>query len=190
MPSLAAQRSVFAVCLGLLLLSMTPNSATATLADALTMDELVQRADRIALIRVVSQATEYDSRGRIVTRVRVRVEEGLLAAAAGDELDVVSLGGIIGDLGMQIAGEPTFEDGERALIFVKHVNGVYRPIGMSQGVFPVSDGDIPRVEPGGSGLSLVRPGNNGQLAPAGAALRGPRSLTHVIERVRALIAER
>lgn len=169
---------------------MTPGSAKATLADALTMGELVQRADRIALVRVLSQATEYDSRGRIVTRVRVRVEEGLLAANAGDELDVVSLGGIIGDLGMQIAGEPSFEDGERALVFVRHINGIYRPIGMSQGVFPVTDGDTPRVEPGGSGLSLVRPGTNGELAPAGAALRGPRSLAHVMERVRALIAER
>lgn len=169
---------------------MAPKAAEATLADALTLDELVEQSDRIALVRVVSQVAEYDSRSRIVTRVRVRVEEGLLAANTGDELDVVSLGGIIGDLGMQIAGEPTFQDGQRALIFVRHVNGIYRPIGMSQGVFPVSGEDTPRVEPGGSGLSLVRPGDSGQLTPAGAALRGPRSLEHVIARVRALIAER
>lgn len=122
--------------------------------------------------------------------MRVRVEQGLLAASDGEELDVIALGGIIGDLGMQIAGEPTFEDGKRALIFVRHVNGIYRPIGMSQGVFPVSDEEIPRVEPGGSGLSLVRPDSQGQLTPAGAALRGTRSLDSVIERVRALVSER
>lgn len=185
-----SRRGAFGLCLGVVLLLGTASSAEATLAEALTLGELVQRADRIALVQVISQSTEYDSRGRIVTRVRMRVEEGLLAADAGDELDVISLGGIIGDLGMQIAGEPSFEDGERALVFVRHVNGAYRPIGMSQGVFPVSGDDNPRVEPGGSGLSLVRPGGNGQLAPAGAALRGTRTLSHVIERVRALITER
>ena len=160
------------------------------MADALTMSDLVQRADRIALIRVVSQVVEYDSMGRIVTRVRVRVEEGLLAAEVGDEMDIVSLGGIIGDLGMQIAGEPSFDDGQRALVFVRHMNGVYRPIGMSQGVLPVSETDTPRVEPGGAGLSLVRPTQDGRLVPAGAALRGRRSLAHVIEQIRALIDER
>ena len=178
------------LALAALLAAFWGTPAAATMADALSMGELVERADRIALVRVTSQVARYDGRGRIVTDVTVEVERGILAAETGDVFDLVSLGGIVEDIGMRIEGEPQFENGSRVIVFVRHVNGIYRPVGMSQGVLPVLEGEIPTVAPGGSGLTLVEPNTQGRLVPAGAALRGVRSLDGVLDRVQSLVDAR
>lgn len=156
------------------------------------MAELVQEADHAALVEVIGLEPHYDELERIVTDVTVRVVEPLIGPTRpGDTLVVRRLGGVVGDLGLRIEGEPTFVLGERVIVFVEDVSGILRPVGMSQGVFPVErdEHDAEVVRPGGAGLSLVRPGGGSPVA-APAALTLSRPLDEVLAMVRELSAER
>ncbi len=158
--------------------------AHATTMVALDMEGLVQRSDVIAVARVVDQQARWGDEGRILTDVLLEVEQPLQGdVPAGEQFIMVRLGGSIGDLGMRIAGEPAFENGERYLVFGRHWEGFYRPVGMSQGVMRV-DGE--RVLPGGGGLSLVRPNGSPALGP----MWRPRALDAVLRDVRQLVDAR
>lgn len=172
------------LALGALLLTTT---ASASLAVALDLRALVQRSDAVVVARVTAQQSRWDG-GRIVTDVLVEVVETLDGdARPGEQLQVVRFGGSVGDLGMRIEGEPTFEDGRQYLLFLRRWRGLHRPVGMSQGVMPVQEGSgTPMVQPGGAGLSLVT-GPGGR--PAFGALRGPRSLDTLRAQIRALASE-
>lgn len=166
--------------------------AHATIAEALSMAQLVEEADHAALVEVVALDPGYDELDRIVTDVTVRVIEPLVGSSrAGDLLVVRRLGGVVGDVGLRIEGEATFVLGERVVLFVEEISGFLRPVGMSQGVLPVQrdahDGEV--VLPGGAGLSLVRPGDPA-LTPARGALARARAIDEVLAEIRELGAER
>ncbi len=163
------------------------SAASASLAVALDLEALVHQSDAIVVGRVVAQQSRWDG-DRIVTDVLVEVAETLHGTSPPDRmLQVVRLGGSIGELGMRVEGEPNFEGGGQYLLFLRRWRGLYRPVGMSQGVMRVRvEGGAPMVQPGGSGLSLVtRPGG----PPAFGALRGPRPLESLRERIRALASD-
>ncbi len=146
--------------------------AFATVTEALSLRELTQRADLIVLATATGEAARRDARGRIVTDVTFSVEEIMKGNAGGSTITMARLGGVIGDVGMRVEGEPRFTLGERYVLFLYRTgDGTLRPVGMSQGVMPVegSSGD-PTVGPGGAGLSLVQRVEGGRLAPAPAAL--------------------
>lgn len=172
------------------LLALVP-SARATIVEALDMAELVQASDHAALVEVVALEPRYDDLDRIVTDVTVRVLEPLVGPSRpGDLLVVRRLGGVLGGVGLRIEGEPSFTPGERAVVFLRDVSGVLRPVGMSQGVLPVvveDGGEV--VMPGGAGLSLVRPGS-AALEHAAGALAAPTSIDEVLATVRELGAVR
>ena len=173
-------------------LALSSSPARATTAQALSLQEMVSRADLVALVEVLDQVPREDARGRIVTDVRLRVLDPMRGdAASGDEVVLVRLGGAIGDLGMRVAGEPGFEDGARYVIFARAFEGLFRPVGMSQGVMRVSTDEAGRdiVQPGGGGLSLVRRAQDGRLVPGLPALRRTRPLESVLREVRALVTE-
>ncbi len=154
------------------------------------MQELVSQSDLVALVEVVGQSTRFDARGRVVTDVRLRIEDAMRGdVSSGDEVVMVRFGGAVGDIGMRIEGEPAFVDGTRYLVFGRRWQGVYRPVGMSQGVLRVDrDARGERVLPGGGGLSLVRRTSEGRVVPAAAAMLRPRSLDAVVGEIRDLLA--
>lgn len=166
--------------------------AFATTIEALDMRALVERSDRVLLGTVVRQEARWDDRHRIVTDVTVRVEDAMKGdAAVGHEVVVRCLGGAIGDLGMHIEGEPSFEDGDRAIVFGRAIRGAayVRPVGMSQGVLPIRTLEgREMVLPGGRGLALVSRAQGGRLLAAPAALLAPRPLPDVVAEIRAHVA--
>jgi hypothetical protein len=172
----------------------TAAPASATLIETMDLRALVRAADHIVLATVERTEARYDALDRIVTDATLRVEECLHGPASrGSTIVVRRLGGVLGDVGLRVEGEPSFEPGERIVLFarVSSGEGVLRPVGMSQGVLPVrhsgSGGET--VLPGGEGLLLVRRGADGRLQPAPGALTGPESLDALLERIRALVAE-
>lgn len=160
-------------------------SAQATLSRALDLAELVHTAERVALVQVRSQAARRDAHQRIVTDVSLDVLEPLKGSS--EPFVLVRLGGEIGELGMAIAGEPSFVDGRRYVVFARRsASGVgYRPVGMSQGVMMVEPdaNGADQVLPGGGGLSLVDP-RSGDHEPA--ALLGPTRLDVLLDEIRRL----
>lgn len=171
-----------------LLAAASATTASASVVEALELSELVARAERVVLGRVVDKRARWDGRGRIVTDVTLRVQERM-KGAPGDTITLTRLGGSIGEVGMKVAGEPSFRVGERRIVFARPGrNGGWRPVGMSQGALPVVD-DAGRevVMPGGAGLSLVHQ-HGSQLVPAPAALLHPRPLADVLADIRDLVA--
>lgn len=152
---------------------LAPAVASATIIEAFSLEQLVEHADTVALVTCTDERASYDSRQRIVTDYTLRVEEVMKGTAAvGSTVQMRRLGGVLGDLGMRVEGEPVLEPGQRYLVFLRHTDsGPNRPIGMSQGVMPVAEqAGVLIVQPGGGGLALVQRGTDGQLHPAPAAL--------------------
>jgi hypothetical protein len=103
---------------------------------------------------------------------------------------VRKLGGIVGDKGMTIAGEPGYSDGEVVLLFGKGGRDgkeYLRPVGMGQGAMRISETNGERyVRSDSRGMSLVKHGNTDKsAAPAVAA---PRKLDDLLTDVRAIVA--
>jgi hypothetical protein len=166
--------------------------ASATVSEALSLDQLVGGADDVVVAVATSSQSQFDAQGRIVTDVEMQVEDSMKgSSAAGHILVVRRLGGYVGDLGMLVEGEPQFEVGGRYLVFLRRMTDgrTLRPVGMSQGVMSVvADAGPPMVHPGGQGLALVQRVRGGQLAPAPAALLRPERLDLVRSQIASIVA--
>ncbi|MGF1465035.1 MAG: hypothetical protein ACFCGT_02775 [Sandaracinaceae bacterium] len=178
-----------AACGAALALGASP--ASATISEAYTFDELVAEASQIAVAVAGDRRGRRDAAGRIVTEVDLRIEETWKGSAApGAIVPVVRLGGVIGDIGMRVEGEPALVEGRRYVVFLTRLDdGTLRPLGMSQGVLPVRDGSTGRVVlPGGAGLRLVRWDDQGRLVSASPAIDAPTPLADVRARVARALA--
>src|SRR5689334_799845 len=82
------------------------NVADATMANALSLAELTDQADVVVVGSVTGQHARRDEHGRIVTDVRIAVEESVRGdAPPGDEIVLVRIGGALDGIGMRIEGE-------------------------------------------------------------------------------------
>ncbi|MCS6856827.1 MAG: hypothetical protein NZM37_03865 [Sandaracinaceae bacterium] len=183
------------LCLLLGALLLLEEKALASLAEAMSLAELVRESELIAEIEVEALRSRYDEKGRIVTEVDARLREVLKGKRTrGERIRILRLGGVVGDLGLRVEGEPHFEVGMRALAFLWAMDGsgqgFYRPVGMSQGIFPcVEEGGQWVVRPGGEGLALVRVDEKGRLRGARGVLVASEPLYRFVERIRELVAE-
>lgn len=185
---MARTRWAVIAALGMLSALATPGLAGATVSVALSLDEMVDHADHVALVTCESAQASRDDRGRIVTDYTLRVEESM-KGDGGATLTMRSLGGVIGDLGMRVEGEPHPELGRRYVVFLERRGGQLRAVGMSQGVMPVTEqGGTLTVAPGGAGMSLVQRVRGGQLSPAPAALLHPEPYLELRTRIGARVS--
>jgi hypothetical protein len=175
---------------GIALVSARP--AVASLVQAMDLAELVEAAELVVVARVMSQASSYDDRGRIVTDVQMQVEQAEKGAIApGASVVVRRLGGEVDGIAMRIEGEPSFEDGEVVLLFGSDPakRSVLRPVGMSQGAMRIFEQAGERwVRSGTRDLALVRK-SAGKLEPQQAAVAEPRRLDDVLGEVRGMVAK-
>jgi len=83
--------------------------------------------------------TEWDSRGRLVTRYRFKVKEGLKGSPA-TWVEFVQPGGRLGDRALVVPGAATFAPNEEAVVFVGRrcdQTGCAFTVGLAQGKFAV-----------------------------------------------------
>jgi hypothetical protein len=179
---------VVALCLAL------PSIALATQVEALSMRQLVEGADHIVVGTVIAREAHWDDLDRIVTDSTIRVEDTLLGAPS-ETLVVRHIGGVVGELGLTVAGEAAYPDGARMLLFLRTYHSgdagdVMRPVGMSQGEMPIvagASGEV--VLPGAAGVSVVSRSPSGQLLPAPAAIAAPVGRDELLSRIRDLVLE-
>lgn len=178
-------------CAFAVILASAASPARATVSQALSLSELVNRADLVVVATCVDHRASWDERRRIVTDYSVRVDEALKGdISPGEMLTMRRLGGVLGDLGMRIEGEPHLETGQRYLLFLRIASDApfTRPVGMSQGVMTVNERQGSwMVQPGGSGLTLMERARGGQLVPAPPALLHPEPLDRLRQRVEGMI---
>jgi hypothetical protein len=173
-------------------------AAAASVVEALELDELVAQSTHIVVGRVSEQQSRWDQRRRIVTDVAMRVEDVMKGShRAGEMVIVTVLGGAVGEIGLHVPGEPTFNDGERVLLFARESvdgTGALRPVGMSQGVMRLNrprDGGSTMVVPGGEGLVTVdgaRP--SAAWLTSGESRPSARPLPDVLDEIRQLVRAR
>src|SRR5688572_141454 len=125
---------------------VTPVDAVVT---PLTFDELVSRAEHIFLGRVVDSRARWDDRRRgplIVTRVVLSVEAVYHGAQSSTTaIDIV--GGTIDDVMLSVSDTPTFELGDRDVLFVAGNQVRGNPIvGLTAGRFRVVRDEATGIE--------------------------------------------
>ena len=102
--------------------------------------EMVSAADTVVVAEAIDSRTEWVTTGAsrtIVTRVTFRVTNTL----KGVErllLPLEFLGGIVGNVGQTVSGVPTFEIGDRAVLFVSGERAASPIVGHMQGKFPIN----------------------------------------------------
>jgi hypothetical protein len=117
-----------------------PRSAEAAVAIAYTLDELVMHSERAIVGKAVERKSQWEEVAgskRIVTYTKIVVQETMFG---GDtkEIWVRTLGGAVGRIGQQVAGEANIAVGEKAVMFLARTpDGALVVTGMAQGHFPV-----------------------------------------------------
>ncbi|MGB5503476.1 MAG: hypothetical protein WBM75_13840 [Polyangiales bacterium] len=162
----------------LALLSAAP--ADGSVVQGLELEELTAEADRIVLGRVLFSESFLRRDGQIWTWHRIAVEREIRGNAPDeDEVIVETMGGQIGEIGMRVEGEASFQLGERVLVFV-HGGGPYsafRTVGMAQGVMRVRRAQgVDTVHQSREGLMLVRRDAQGRLKRNFGAVPQPERL--------------
>jgi len=178
--------ALFAALLG------AASPAHGSIVQALSLAELVEHADCIALGRVLFSESFQQPGGQIGTWYRVRVERDLGGNAPDTEVIVETLGGRIGNVAMQVEGEPSFSVGERVIVFLRG-GGPYtafRAVGMGQGVMRVrNEGGIETVTQSRQGMMLVRRSSDGYLQKSLGALPTAERLEDFLKSVRAIVEQ-
>ncbi|HUP44168.1 MAG TPA: hypothetical protein VM779_01515 [Thermoanaerobaculia bacterium] len=84
--------------------------------------DLVRQAETIAVVTIQSSHSHFTGEGAIVTDYPAVVERGLKGvAAAGSSIIIRQAGGVVGDVGLAVSGQPSFQPGERALLMLRQV---------------------------------------------------------------------
>jgi hypothetical protein len=114
--------------------------ATASIVRALELPDMVQQADHIAVVDVISQRSDWDAKHeRIFSTVELKVVERWKGQSetAEDHLTIIQPGGTVGDLTMTVTGLSAFSPGERAVVFLRGAAHNARVLGLSQGKRPM-----------------------------------------------------
>ncbi|MBX3185765.1 MAG: hypothetical protein KF819_02070 [Labilithrix sp.] len=159
------QRTAFvlvtaATCLGV------ARDAPASVSVALSLDDLARDATVIAKVTPVARASAWQG-SRIVTTTRLRIDGAVAGSPPAREVEVRTLGGIVGGIGQIAEGEPSFLVGEPSLVFLASRGSWMTVVGRAQGQLLLTKKggvDVVRVRNVGA---LVRRRAAGPLLPPG-----------------------
>jgi hypothetical protein len=169
-----------------------PPMAEASVALAVTLEELVDHADLAVVARATERHSQWEEIGgsrRIVTYTRLE----LLRTVGGpppDELWVRTLGGAVDAIGQQVEGEARLPLGSRSLLFLTHSpDDAWVVTARAQGHFPLvstPDGKTKLRRSPDVGAIVAR---KGPSTPARDVLVG-RELESALQAVRSTWAKR
>jgi hypothetical protein len=137
--------------------------AEASVSRLLTLDELVASSTYVVVGTAGERRSvweELPSGRRIVTYTRVAIERAAVGSP-GQEIWVRTLGGTVDKIGQAVPGEAQLTTGQRAMLFLAHVNGVVVVTAMAQGHYPVitDEKGVVRLAPSpDTGMLVPRPG--------------------------------
>jgi hypothetical protein len=160
--------------------------AEAAVSILMTLDELVASSSRVVLAEPLERTSRWEVLGggkRIVTYTRLAVSEPV-AGAGSSEVWVRTLGGAVDGIGQHVAGEATFQIGERSLVFLEAApDGATVVTGMAQGHYRLAEveGEIVLRPSPDAGTLLPR---RGPSIAAREVLAGAR-----LDRARAAVVE-
>jgi hypothetical protein len=114
----------------------------ATTVRRMNFDDLVARADTIVVGQVIdSRAYWASDRKLILTSYTVEVAESIKGNAA-HTITVTAVGGRVGNTILHVSGMPEFRAGENAIVFLERSGAYTTVVGLSQGKFTISNGEV------------------------------------------------
>jgi hypothetical protein len=132
------KRLVGIICL----ISIMSLAGFATTVERLSLNDMVKKAQTIVHGKVRSVRTHWSSNGKLIlTTYTVEVEE-TIKGQPGKSIELTTIGGRIGDVSLYVAGMPSFKSGEDAVVFVEKSGGFSTVVGLSQGKFSVTNGEV------------------------------------------------
>jgi hypothetical protein len=150
---------------------------------------MTQRASHVFHGVVVARKAAWEG-GQIYTSTHVDVLE-MVKGQPERQIVVKQLGGVVGNLGMKVAGQASFEVGEEVVLFVKPGINALEVIGMAQGRYQVQVDPVSKLKLVGrdlSGLVFARRDASGKLQMVVPNLDTHRRLDHFLDEVRDLAA--
>lgn len=142
--------------------TLWPCAASATIAPAMTLAELTDRATDIVEGTVVELHPRW-TEGFLVTDVTVDVSRCLKGSCDAEIVEIQVFGGVADGFVVEAAGAARYAPGEAVLVFLEPIvtsgPARFRTPGLSQGKFRLAlAGDMPAAERHLEGLELVGPG--------------------------------
>jgi len=114
----------------------------ATTVERLSLDDLVRKAHKIVIGKVSHARTHWSDNGKVIlTTYTIEVQESIKGQTSRTQ-EITTVGGKIGDLILNVAGMPSFEDGETAIVFVESAGGYSTVLGLGQGKFTVTNDEV------------------------------------------------
>src|ERR1051326_8725271 len=118
------------------------DSAHATTVRRLSFDELVAKAEMIVAGQVTDSTTYRTSDGKLIlTSYTVQVGENIKGKAPAT-MTVTTIGGKLGNTILRVSGMPQFQTGESAVLFLEKSGAYTTVVGLNQGKFSISKGEI------------------------------------------------
>lgn len=115
-------------------LAAAGREAGATVVRAAGLDESIRASEAILVARVAGTRAFESEDGRILTGVRLRVEESLKGAfRSGDSVEIAASGGELNGRRMVTIGEASYRAGERVLVQLERIDGRWHTLGLSLG---------------------------------------------------------
>lgn len=126
----------------LLVILLFSISSYATTVQRLGLEDLVKKANTIVVGRVTNSRTYWTSNKKLIfTSYTIQVDESI-KGQPGRNLEVTTIGGKIDGVELHVAGMPAFKNGENAVVFVEQNAGYQTVLGLSQGKFTVTNGEV------------------------------------------------
>src|SRR3954470_8657952 len=114
----------------------------ATTVQRLGLEDLVKRARTIVVGKVTNSRTYWTpDRKLILTDYTIQVDENIKGSSSRT-VAVTSIGGRIGDVELHVSGMPSFQQGENAVVFIEESAGRQVVLGLGQGKFTVTNGEV------------------------------------------------
>lgn len=126
-------------------------SAHATTVRQLSFTDLINKAEVIVAGQVIDSKTYRTSDGKLIlTSYTVQVGETIKGKTPA-AVTVTTIGGKLGNTALHVSGMPQFQTGENAVLFLERSGAYMTVVGLNQGKFRVSNGEVSNTV---SGLSF------------------------------------
>ncbi|HYR87120.1 MAG TPA: hypothetical protein VE422_23765 [Terriglobia bacterium] len=152
--------------LSLVLIFLIAAPSHATTVERLNLEDLVKKASKIVVGRISDSRTFWSDNGKLIlTSYTIEVQE-TIKGQASRTVELTTVGGRMGDLILHVSGVPSFAQGEDAVVFIENSGSYSTVVGMGQGKFTVTNGEVSNnvnglaFPDGHPGKSLKMPLNN------------------------------
>ena len=148
-------------------------AAFATSVPRMSFEELTDRSEVVVSGEVTRTWSEWDSAHKFIWTHHELAVSGTQKGKAAATVVVSEPGGIVGGLGMSIAGSVVYQNGDKVVAFLERMqNGLLRTTGWGQGKYRVDGGRL-HADESLRGVEIV----DGKSAVLGSSLGSLEGMT-------------